>query len=59
VSGGSASLLHAGLLVMIVGFAGTWYTLYHYGVTTIAWATAPAVFVAGFGWGSSWRRCSA
>lgn len=45
------TVIHAGLLLMIAGFAGTWYTLYHYGVTTSAWATAPAVFVAGFGMG--------
>ena len=44
-------VIHAGLLAMIVGFAGTWYTLVHYGVTTSAWATAPAVFVTGFGMG--------
>jgi hypothetical protein len=45
------AVIHAGLLVMIVGFVGTWYTLAHYGVTTSAWATAPAIFVAGFGMG--------
>jgi EmrB/QacA subfamily drug resistance transporter len=44
-------VIHAGLLVMIVGLVGAWYTLDRYGVTTTAWAMVPAVFVAGFGTG--------
>jgi EmrB/QacA subfamily drug resistance transporter len=44
-------VIHAGLLVMLVGLAGTWYTIHHYGVTTTGWAMAPAVFVAGLGMG--------
>ena len=44
-------VIHAGLLVMLVGLAGTWYTIHHYGVTTSGWATAPGVFVAGLGMG--------
>ena len=44
-------IIHAGLLVMLVGLAGIWFTIHHYDVTTSAWALAPGVFVAGFGMG--------
>src|SRR2546430_2752341 len=44
-------VIHGGLVVMIAGLVGTWYTLERYGVTTSAWALAPAIFVAGLGMG--------
>lgn len=44
-------VIHGGLLVMLAGLVGVWYTLHHYGVTTSGWALAPAVFVAGLGMG--------
>ena len=39
---GIVSPFDAGLFVMVVGFAGTWFVLYHYGMTTSAWALAHA-----------------
>jgi EmrB/QacA subfamily drug resistance transporter len=44
-------VIHAGLLVMLAGLVGIWYTIHRYGPATGAWDTAPAVFVAGFGMG--------
>jgi hypothetical protein len=44
-------VIHAGLLVMMVGLVGVWYTIHHYGATASGWATAPAVLVAGLGMG--------
>jgi EmrB/QacA subfamily drug resistance transporter len=44
-------VIHAGLLVMLAGLAGIWYTIHRYGAATGAWDTAPGVFVAGFGMG--------
>jgi len=44
-------VLHAGLVVLVLGVVGLWWTVGHYGLAIDGWDFVPALLVAGFGCG--------